>query len=174
MGWLGPVVGDVEHEGWVVPVFGDGVEGAGSSSARGVLVDFDRDEWRPDEEVAAWRAGCACGWRGPLWTRIKTGDSARPDPWVDGPKRLIHNPGEWPADLDSEAENAVIDEWREHIAPWRSVEMVEEAAERAGAAARALDDAVRTARASGASWADIGRAVGISRQSAHERWAGQV
>lgn len=171
MGWMGPVVGDVEHEGWVVPVFADGVEGAGSSSARGVLVDFDRDEWRPDEGVTAWRAGCECGWRGPLWTRVKAADGASPDPWVSRPKRLIHNPGEWPADLHSDAENAVIDEWRQHIAPWRSVELVEEAAQRASAASRALDDAVRTAHASGASWADIGRAVGISRQSAHERWA---
>ena len=30
---------------------------------------------------------------------------------------------------------------------------------------------VAAAKAAGASWADLGRAVGISRQSAHERWA---
>ena len=34
-----------------------------------------------------------------------------------------------------------------------------------------LDKTVAAAKAAGASWADIGRAVGISRQSAHERWA---
>jgi hypothetical protein len=31
MGWVGPVVGDQEHEGWVVPLFADGARGAGSS-----------------------------------------------------------------------------------------------------------------------------------------------
>ncbi|MGY1914200.1 hypothetical protein ABC795_05520 [Blastococcus sp. HT6-30] len=29
---------DQEHEGWVVPLFADGAQGAGSSSARGVLI----------------------------------------------------------------------------------------------------------------------------------------
>lgn len=33
-----------------------------------------------------------------------------------------------------------------------------------------LDEAVVTAREAGATWAQIGDAVGISRQSAHERW----
>ena len=38
MGWMGPVVDDQEHEGWVVPLFADGAQGAGTSSARGLLV----------------------------------------------------------------------------------------------------------------------------------------
>ncbi|WP_233498646.1 hypothetical protein [Blastococcus sp. TF02A-26] len=37
MGWIGPVVYDQEHEGWVVPLFADGAQGAGTSSARGQL-----------------------------------------------------------------------------------------------------------------------------------------
>ena len=44
MGWMGPVVDDQEHEGWVVPLFADGAQGAGTSSARGLLVAR-----RPDE-----------------------------------------------------------------------------------------------------------------------------
>lgn len=36
---------------------------------------------------------------------------------------------------------------------------------------RQLDDAVITARATGASWSDVGRAAGMTRQAAHERWA---
>jgi hypothetical protein len=36
---------------------------------------------------------------------------------------------------------------------------------------RRLGKTVAAAKSAGASWADIGRAVGISRQSAHERWA---
>jgi hypothetical protein len=38
-------------------------------------------------------------------------------------------------------------------------------------AGSALDRAVNAARAAGASWTDIGRAAGISRQSARERWS---
>jgi hypothetical protein len=38
MGWIGPVVDDQEHEGWVVPLFADGAQGAGTSSARGLLI----------------------------------------------------------------------------------------------------------------------------------------
>jgi len=38
MGWMGPVVDGQEHEGWVVPLFADGAQGAGASNARGVLV----------------------------------------------------------------------------------------------------------------------------------------
>jgi hypothetical protein len=38
-------------------------------------------------------------------------------------------------------------------------------------AGSALDRAVNSARAAGASWTDIGRAAGISRQSARERWS---
>jgi hypothetical protein len=39
------------------------------------------------------------------------------------------------------------------------------------AAAAALDQAVTKARAAGASWTEVGRAVGITRQSARERWS---
>ncbi len=38
MGWIGPVVDDQEHEGWVVPLFADGAQGAGASSAHGLLI----------------------------------------------------------------------------------------------------------------------------------------
>ena len=44
MGWMGPVAEGQEHEGWVVPLFADGAQGAGTSSARGLLVAR-----RPDE-----------------------------------------------------------------------------------------------------------------------------
>lgn len=40
-------------------------------------------------------------------------------------------------------------------------------------AQRRLEDAVLAARAAGASWAQIGDTIGISRQAAHERWGHQ-
>ena len=38
MGWMGPVVDGQEHEGWVVPLFADGAQGAGTSSADKRLI----------------------------------------------------------------------------------------------------------------------------------------
>lgn len=180
MGWLGPVVGNVQHEGWVVPLFADGAEGNGSSSAAGIYVSTPSgvDEVRPDAAVVGWRAGCECEWRGRPWTRVHSAAAAGAEAWhsdgsvVDETHRLIFQPGGF-YDLDNVAERVVIDEWREHIAPFKAVESVEEAAAKYGAAGRELDNAVAAARAAGASWADIGRAVGISRQSAHERWGGR-
>lgn len=53
----------------------------------------------------------------------------------------------------------------------QAVETVAETAAALGLASQRLDLAVRHARAAGASWADVGRAVGISRQAAQQRWA---
>jgi hypothetical protein len=39
-----------------------------------------------------------------------------------------------------------------------------------GRASAAVDQAVRSARSAGASWADVARTVGISRQAAQQRW----
>jgi hypothetical protein len=164
MGWMGPD----NHEGWVVPLFADGAEGAGVSSGEGILVTVAGvDEWRPDAAVIGWVPGCECGWRGRPWTRS-------PSPVLADPAaRLLATSGAY-ADLDEDDEALVIDEWRQHIAPWTAVEEVEEAAAAYAAAARDLDETVRTARRAGASWAAIGRATGMTRQSANERWTARV
>ncbi|NEK86479.1 hypothetical protein GCU60_12050 [Blastococcus saxobsidens] len=216
MGWMGPVVDGQEHEGWVVPLFADGAQGAGTSSARGRLIarrpddgpcNGDRvrltyrdgstaegvwqdgtilrgdgivhshtsgqvrrevidqaEQWRPDAAVVGWAAGCTCGWRGTPWTRVPVAEPADPA------ARRLATAGPW-ADLEAADENRVMTEWRRHIAGWQSLEDVEQAAARQAAAARALDEAVRAALAAGASWADIGRAAGMTSRSATERWS---
>ena len=215
MGWMGPVVDGQEHEGWVVPLFADGAQGAGTSSARGRLVarrpddgpcDGDRvrltyrdgstadgvwqddtlirgdgivhahtsgqvrlevidqaEQWRPDAAVVGWVAGCTCGWRGTPWTRVPPG-------LADPAARRLAVTGPW-ADLEAADENRVRQEWRRHIAGWQALENVEAAAARQAAAARALDEAVGAALTAGASWADIGRAAGMTGRSATERWS---
>ena len=167
MGYIGPVAGDVQHEGWVIPFFADGAESAGSSGSRGILVDFDRDEWRPDSEVVGWRAGCDCGWRGSDWARVSKGAP------IDARARTINHADQY-AYLDDDAERDVIDEWRQHIAPHELLEEVEDANAEYVLAGRRLDALVKGAHAAGASWADIGRAVGITRQSARERWGSRA
>ena len=215
MGWIGPVVDDQEHEGWVVPLFADGAQGAGTSSARGLLIarppdggpcNGDRlrltyrdgstaegiwqagtlirgdgivhahtsgqvrrevidqaEQWRPDAAVVGWVAGCTCGWRGTPWTRV-------PPELANPAARRLAVTGPW-ADLEAADENRVRQEWRRHIAGWQALEDVEAAAARQAAAARALDQAVHTALVAGASWADIGRAAGMTGRSATERWS---
>ncbi|NIH69217.1 hypothetical protein [Modestobacter marinus] len=212
---MGPVVDGQEHEGWVVPLFADGAQGAGTSSARGVLIarrpddgpsDGDQvrliyrdgcaadglwedgavicgagfmsahasgqvrlevieqvEEWRPDAEVVGWAAGCTCGWRGTPWTRV-------PLELADPAARRLTGTDPW-ADLEAADEIRVMQEWCGHIAGWKALEEVEQAAAREAAAARALDEAVCGALVAGASWADIGRVTGITGRSATERWS---
>lgn len=175
MGWLGPVVGNVQHEGYVLPLFADGQEGSGVSSGRGYHVGeydgTDAGDWRPAEQVTGWRAACECGWRGPDWTRDSSGTNVDACV-VDRTDRVIYlgRAAQW-ADLDDDAEDAVIFHWRSHIRPWKALEDVGDLAEQAAKIGRELDAAVASARSGGATWADIGRAVGITRQSARERWA---
>ncbi|MGO4591029.1 hypothetical protein [Paenarthrobacter sp. 2TAF44] len=68
-------------------------------------------------------------------------------------------------------EDAVQEEWLAHIAPSEAILGVEAAAKEHRQAGHRLDKTVAASNAAGASWADIGRAAGISRQAAHERWA---
>jgi hypothetical protein len=76
------------------------------------------------------------------------------------------------AHASNEVENTIHDEWKTHLAPLdAAVAGVKAAAHEYAQAGNRLDKTVTAAKAAGASWADIGRAVGISRQSAHERWA---
>ena len=65
----------------------------------------------------------------------------------------------------------VADLWRsEHLFTAGTLDDVATAAEAVSAARARLDGAVAMARHGGANWADIGRATGMTRQSAQERW----
>ena len=116
----------------------------------------------PYEELIGWQARCACGWAGSTWRRTETlpGDHGGRD--ADD-ARLPDG---------TTVDDAARAEWQRHIAPLDKLAAVRAAARTAAAARRALDDAVAAARAGTptASWADIGSAAGMSKQSAHERW----
>lgn len=160
------------HEGSEAAEFPDGRFSVGPGSG-GALVRFLRPELDTDAEpgvldgrtAIGWRGVCTCGWRGPLWERVAdpVGHdlSARkvfdPDPSVYG-------------DPPPGIEDVIHQEWRGHL-PSPSLADVGAAAEEARKAEVRLNEAVQRARADGSSWADIGAAAGITRQSAHERWA---
>lgn len=70
-------------------------------------------------------------------------------------------------------DDAALVAWQAHIATLETTGRVRVAAEVFAAARRDLDLAVAEARMQDppASWAAIGRATGMSRQAARERWA---
>ncbi|ASR05553.1 hypothetical protein [Gordonia rubripertincta] len=171
------------HEAALVAVFEDGAESHGSTVVDGVdyeVVEIGRrrgdDRLRPSAELVGWLLSCNCArrtssdvstWTDPVqWTRVPSAsleDLARHR--VFAPDTDVH------ADERPEVAAAAHAVWRrEHLDP-----IVVDDEIRAAAAARRdaeaqLDTAVAKARRLGRSWAAIGAAAGMTRQSANERW----
>ena len=160
------------HEGWDAAEFPDGRfsvgSGDGGTLARfvGPSLDIDAGRGVLDGRTAiGWRGLCECGWHGPLWRKVA--DASHQDlaaHKVYDPAPSVY--GDAPAGI----EDVIYQEWRGHLPPQWLAD-VRAAAEDAHKAEARLNDAVQRARANGSSWADIGDAAGITRQSAHERWA---
>lgn len=172
MGWESS---DHQHEGWVAPITPDG-RLTGSSTGEGMLVhgitgrykpaqDLPDTEIVPHDLIMSWRGACTCGWQGELWQRVPTAAEA------DLATRREYAPTGESAYVSGDVEEAVQEEWLVHIAPSEAILGVEAAANEHRRAGHRLDKTVAAAKAAGASWTDIGRAAGISRQAAHERWA---
>lgn len=130
--------------------------------APGVTGNYPRDRHLTDHEwsraeIIGWRTACTCGWQGELWERVTT--TAEAD-LSKSKRRDYCSLGGFFLMLPKKVEDAIGDEWRVHIVPAKAVAGVEAAARKYAAA-----------RTSGAPWADIGDAVGITRQAAHERWS---
>jgi len=133
-----------EHEGYPAAVLDDGTE---------TSVHTEPIRIR----VSGWRAACECGWRGTqFWPRSAFRgwtSSIAPDE-VAG----------------FATGHGAYGEWFEHLHAVLPGLAVHDAAQELADARETLDQAVATARASGASWTLIGNAAGITRQAAHERW----
>ncbi|HEY3006052.1 MAG TPA: hypothetical protein VGJ44_27135 [Kribbellaceae bacterium] len=194
MGWLSDDL--CRHEGYLAMEFADGVRAGGSSAAGAIVMQYDakgnytgQDEIRPYDAVVGWRLVCDCipasvsndqlaqdgffgrrqEWIGPLWERV----SSKAEEDVAA-RRIYADPdvgvGIHVDDRD-DVETAARAAWRSlHVDADLTIAAVGSAAHAAAVARRDLDQAVEAARAAGASWADIGQAAGMSRQSAHERW----
>ena len=164
MGW---VTEDGEHEGWAGTVVPDGRVASAYSGGAVLVGDPGNYERVPAEEVVGWVGKCECGWTGSRWIRVADPDLAD---WDE--RKVYYDEGNgW---APESVEDAIQAEWEIHVAPHEAMGAVRRAAEDANGARRRLDAAVRAARGAGASWADIGRATGITRQSAHERWGGDA
>lgn len=172
MGWM--VDGDDGvHEGWVAML---DPKGRGASGWSGAGLIFPRRDWSygdPDDamsevvpwsEVAGWRVQCECGWRGTEW-RLGDVRPVDPDEEDSYPEYMLLPDGRTLEEVGHE-------EWVRHVQPTLGAITIREAAIAAREAQDALDDAVAAARRTDppTTWEQIGRAVGISRQSAHDRW----
>ena len=140
---------------------------------------------RPSAEIARWLLRCDCRrwessdpysselstWTDPVqWTRVPSAsleDLSRHR--VFAPDTDIH------ADERPEVAAAAQAVWRrEHLDPLDVDDEIRAAADARRDADTRLDAAVARARRLGRSWADIGAAAGMTRQSANERWRDRV
>ena len=185
MGWVSE---DGRHEGYLVPQFVDGQRGAGVTGgsiprdqvATGVEVQAEDGTWsyplRPAGEVTGWVICCDCyardsfrptTWVGPVFTRVAS--QALED--LDKLRLYATDEDVAYASAREDVDEAVLSLWRtEHVFATDALSEVEAASAAAAAARHRLDAAVTFARHGGASWAAIGRATGMTRQSAQERW----
>lgn len=177
------------HEGWLAPVFHDGQRGYGVSGggipsdhiAVGPEAQGPDGTWhypsRPAGEVTSWVIVCDCAagsqarslstWLGPVFTRVPS------TALEDLRARRVYAVDEDVVDVfhRQDVEAVVAGLWRsEHLFTAGTLADVSAAAEAVDAARARLDGAVAMARHGGANWADIGRATGMTRQSAQERW----
>ncbi|AFR51420.1 hypothetical protein KTR9_4961 (plasmid) [Gordonia sp. KTR9] len=174
------------HEAALVAVFEDGAVSHGSTMVEGVDYETvetgryrDEDRRRPSAEIVGWLLTCDCArrsssavssWTDPVqWARV---------PSVSLEDLTSHRVFAPDTDLDvnvrrevAEAAQAV---WRrEHLDPIDVDYEIRTAADARKNADAQLDAAVAKARRLGRSWADIGAAAGMTRQSANERWKGR-
>lgn len=142
------------HEGYAAPVSPDGTLAA---------------DGRP--EFVGYVGACACGWTdGQRFAPTEAGRRAAEAEWGDKHVRslVLAMEDEMPRDLGAKA--TVL---RNQIT--RLIDQRPRAALRTLAYVESwqralLDQAVAAARAEGQSWTDIGDALGISKQAAHERF----
>lgn len=175
MGWMTEADGGM-HEGHVAVLVSDGRAASGSRLGGVVLLNprwaYGVDEsiepfdfTVPWSEVTGWQAQCECGWRGTTWQRDEAINDDPADEQLDADHMLLSD--------GRSIEDVGHAEWKQHVQPLAAAESVRSAAAAVRDAEAALDEAVAAARAGNppSTWEQIGRAVGISRQSAHERWA---
>ena len=168
MGWIRD--GAYDHEGWVANVLAD-QRVSSSSTAGGVIVrELLAEDIAAEREarfypatdhvdvvvpwahVATWRVVCECGWTG----------SQRPAV-VDS----VYGTRECPESL---ANSWAVPEWEAHVTPFAALTDLERLIREQHDLGTGIADTVRHARTGGASWTQIGRAAGLSKQGAQQRW----
>ena len=156
------------HEVYAAMLFADGVIGSGdgpvgitiSTAADGTALAYDDWQHRPGSGVVGWVPVCECGWRGEPWARV--GHPLE----EDMPARRAYSPDHYAPEVVEDDPQGPT-----HARPFALLSYVSDCAREAREASTALAEAVAAAREYGAPWEGIGRAAGMSRQAAHERWS---
>ncbi|WP_404953142.1 hypothetical protein [Streptomyces sp. 147326] len=185
MGWA---TEDGRHEGYAVAVLADGREATAADNpgtGNAAWWCFDGRDGRP--LAVGVRAGCDCRdgrgrtaaeWRGAMVHPVDFGDTETTENWEDGRGpfaewEAVHARPATAAAVPDEAA-ALLDEARtllaqlaeeRPLAALRAVARLEALAEQAGRAAAGA------AQRGGESWTGIGKALGVSKQAAHQRFA---
>lgn len=182
---------DGRHEGYVLAEFADGVRARGTSGGGvpddQVVIDVEyvgepgaitdtKFTTRPAAEAIGWRVMCDCReqlesssvtntWVSDLLTRVPS------KALEDATAGRIFAMDDEVIDVDESHFEVLLAIWRrDHVDKLDALAAVREARQRARVAQDDLDTAARSARAGGATWEAIGRAAGMARQSAQERW----
>lgn len=169
---------DDGHELTISSVFADGmisVGGQGETILVGRTADgrmLLAEQWTPRSQAGAvgWVVECHCPDRAIVnlarWTRVASPGEE------DLTCGALYAADEDVADLDvrDDVERQAHALWDAHRRPGVAVKQLERAAEDARRAHAALEEAVAIGRVAGLSWADVGRAMGITGQSARKRW----
>jgi hypothetical protein len=176
---------DRKHAGWVGALFGDGAISIGLGPVdrpqAGFQLGYDADGTdledlgicRGHAEVTGWIGVCTCGWRSRPWARVAT------PPEEDLAARRVYG-GFFMSDgrlfdVDNRAVcRTTLAEWRQHIEPDGLLALIGDLTEQRRQLDERLARLVAQAREVGVTWEDIGRAAGVTRQSAHERWSRTV
>ena len=168
MGWIRD--GAYDHEGWVANVLADG-RVAGGTTGGGVIVhELTADDVVAEQEVrrypgsdyidvvipwdqvVTWRATCQCGWTGeqlPAYEDAKYGTR----------------------DCREDVEDRVfLPAWAAHVAPHVALFELDEMTDQLRDLEQRIAEKVQLARSAGASWTQVGRAAGLSKQGAQQRW----
>jgi hypothetical protein len=156
---------DGTHEGWDAAVFPGGQVSVGWAAGKGVMVRVPGPDGKLSYEgepgiiadastATGWQARCECGWAGPL------------HPAAPGQATTY-------ADPPGELGETIWQDWKAHLPSPALAEISALTAQIAELTGR-LAVKVAQARAAGETWAAIGDAAGMTRQSAHERWGKSV
>lgn len=172
MGWVRD--GAYEHEGWVANVLADGREATAVTGGGVIVHELTGDDVIagrqvrryqgskhldvivPWDQVATWSVRCQCGWTGSQQP-ARTAPGTPPDGYRDH-------------DAIPEVEEAFATEWSAHVEPYVALYDLEQLVDELHTIEHRIDDKVQSARQTGASWSQIGRAAGLTKQGAQQRW----
>jgi hypothetical protein len=178
MGWVHDVPADdlYDHEGYTVACAADGTQllrpdGSGSS----IWFAFDGTKGYPRAERV--KAACECGWQAaasfPLdWDveiEVTEGDEDGTGPYLQWTEHIEELRGtRVPADF-----NRALADLRNVLSELTTASplaAVQAAKLMEASGAFWLTESVKAAKSGGASWTEVGKALGTSKQNAHERF----